>query len=127
MNEYYTESPEDIVKTWFRSHQNSEQTRVSILSAGDDAYVAVAYDVDLGDYSPVAAELIAFDPTLEGAHQRATRWMERNPKGVAYQDGDESGDGGGGKVVSVLKRLAKNVNDYGNQQMEDIQQQGGKQ
>lgn len=121
----YQDTRDEAVHTYGRVHGNGEQTHVSILSCGSDHYVAVAYDVDPGDFEPIAAECVAYDPTLEGAVERAKRWMERNPKGVAYQEGN--GDGGENKILAFLKRMARNVNEYGNQQMDEMQQQGGKQ
>jgi hypothetical protein len=122
----YHDTHDEVVKTYGRAHDTSEQTHVVVLSCGEDHYAAVAYDVDPGDFEPVAAECIAYDPTLEGACQRAERWMETNSKGVlgGQPQGSEGGKQGS-KVVDILKRIVRGINDYGNQQVDDIQQQGG--
>lgn len=115
----YSETTNDAVNSWARIHGNGEQTHVHIVTIADD-YAAVALDVDPREYEPVAAELLAFDPTLEGAMERARRWMETHPKGVL---GDAAGDGGGGMGSAVVEGLKK-LNDYGNN-LADQQQQAG--
>lgn len=107
MTNPYTQTKEDIAASYRRIHGNSEQTHIAVLSAGENAYVAVAYDVDPREYEPVAAEIIAYDPTIDGVVQKADRWMETHPKGVL---GESESGGGGSRVLSALKKL----NDYGN-------------
>lgn len=115
----YDGTTEDVVATYRRVHGNGEQTHVAILSAGREHYVAVAYDIDPVEFTPVAAEAVAYDPTLEGCVERARRWMDSHPKGVAA---DEDGGGWLSKVWAVLARL----DEYGNEQLDDIEgQQGG--
>jgi len=116
----YTDSDEDVVKTYRRVHANGEQTHVALLSAGSDDYVAVAYDIDPREYRPVAAECVAFDPTLEGVCERARRWMQRHPKGVA--EASDGGSDGGGRVMGAVMKMGKKLNDYGNQQIEQVQE-----
>lgn len=115
----YNDTDDDLVKTYRRVHANGEQTHVAILSAGSDYYVAVAYDIDPRDFIPVAAECVAFDPTLEGVCERAQRWMERHPKGVM----GENESGGGSRFMSAIVKGANKLNDYGNQQVQQMQEQ----
>lgn len=98
-----------------RIHANSEETHVVVIERGDD-YTAIAIDIDPREYSAVASEVISFDPTLESAVQRAGRWMQQHPKGIA---GGES-DGGGGAWQAIMGMLRK-LNEYGNQQTEQMQ------
>lgn len=121
MNDLYGDTKEDIVKTYRRIHANGEQTHVAIISVGEDDYAAISYDVDPRDYDPVAGKLIAFDPTLEGAVERADRWMETHPKGILGTQ-DEDGDGLWDSVMRALKKL----NDYGNDMIEEQQQGASK-
>lgn len=116
----YTDTDDDLVHTYRRVHANGEQTHVAVLTAGDSRYVAVAYDIDPAELVPVGAECVAFDPTLEGVVERARRWMEQHPKGVL---GDEQGGGRGSKLVGAIVKGANKLNDYGNQQMEQMQEQ----
>lgn len=127
----YNDTDDDLVATYRRVHANGEQTHVAVLSAGSNDYVAVAYDIDPRDYVPVAAECVAFDPTLEGVCERARRWMQQHPKGVAGADESGEGGGSGGRMLGAVMQMGKKLNDYGNQQMHDIQnaqqQNGGQQ
>lgn len=124
----YEDTDDVIAHTFGRVHGNGEQTHVAIISSGEDSYVAVAYDIDPREFEPVAAECVAYDPTLEGVIKRAKRWMEQNPKGVAYQDGDGEASNSENKILATLKRMAVKLNEYGNQQTEQMQkQQGGNQ
>lgn len=129
MTDLYTETNEDVVKTYRRVHNNGEQTHVIVQSLGQRDYVGVAVDVNPGDFEGQAAEVIAYDPTLEGVHERTQRWMDTHGKGVlgGQPQGSEGGKQGS-KVVEILKRMAKGINDYGNQQVDQMQNQnGGKQ
>lgn len=114
----YDDTAEDVVATYRRVHGNGEQTHVAVLSAGREHYAAVAYDLDPVTFTPVAAEAVAYDPTLDGCVERAQRWMDQHPKGVA-----DDGDGGGwmDKLWAVLKRL----DEYGNEQLDEAQRKGG--
>jgi hypothetical protein len=125
----YQDTNDDVVHTYGRAHDNGEQTHLAILSLGDRDYVAVAFDVDPANYDGQAAEVVAYDPTIEGVHERTERWMQANGKGVlgGQPQGSEGGDGGS-RVVEMLKRIVRGVNDYGNQQVDQMQNQnGGKQ
>lgn len=113
----YNPTSNDSVKAWARIHGNGEQTHVHVLDVGDD-YIVVAVDIDPRDYEPVASDLLAYDPTLEGAVERAQRWMESNPKGIAGGDGQANGSGGS-KLMGALKKL----NDYGNSLADQQQHQ----
>jgi hypothetical protein len=126
MTDLYTETTEDVLKTYRRIHGNSDQTHVAILSLGERDYVSVAVDVNPGDFEGQAAEVVAYDPTIEGVHERTQRWMDGHPKGVlgGQPQGSEGGKQGS-KVLDILKRIVRGINDYGNQQVDDIQQQGG--
>jgi len=77
---------------------------VYLLSAGDTDYVALAMDCAPGEPAGLDAELIGYQPTLEGAHEVAARWMARNPKGI-LGDGDGGGDGMASKLWAVLSKL----------------------
>lgn len=102
-----------------RVHGNSEQTHVHIYQLGEREYAAVAFDIDPVEFIPQAAETVAYDPTLDGATERAYRWMQHNPKGVA-------GDDGGGRGISEkIMNALKKIDDYGNEQVDDIRQQEG--
>lgn len=103
MSEAYSDVGGHVERSWRRVHANSEQTYVYVVSTGDAGYAAIAADVDPREYKPVEAEIIAYDPTLEGAIERAERWMEQNRKGVA-----SSSSGG------VLRKLYEKLNDFGN-------------
>lgn len=114
----YNDTDDDLVRTHGRVHGNGEQTHVAMLSCGDRAYVAVAYDVRPQDYTPIAADIVAYDPTIEGVRAKAEKWMERNPKGIAPGD-----DGGGGRGwMRAIVAGAKRLNDYGNSLAEQGQQ-----
>lgn len=115
----YDDTADKVVATFGRIHGNGEQTHVAVLSRGQNAYVAVAYDIDPGDYEPVAAAAIAHDPTLEGVEARAKRWMEQNPKGVAPEGG--GADGGPG----LLRRIVAKLLDFGERRAEKLEQQHG--
>lgn len=119
----FTETDESVLDTYRRVHGNGEQTHVAVLSAGESRYVAVAYDIDPVELAPGAAECVAYDPTLEGVRERARRWMERNPKGVI---GDAE-DGGSGRLTGSIIKGLKKMNDYGNQQVEQVQEQQNQQ
>lgn len=120
----YTDTAEDIVHSYRRVHANSEQTHVVVLSAGNDRYAVVAYDLDPVDLQPVAAEAVAFDPTLDGAVERARRWMEAHPRGVA--GGGAGAESWGQKLKRALLMAGQKLDEYGNRQMEQMdQQQGG--
>lgn len=116
----YTETDETVHDTYRRVHANGEQTHVVILSAGSNYHVAVAYDIDPAEVEPVGGECIAYDPTLEGARERARRWMERNPKGVL---GESESGGSGKRIVGAIVKGANKLNDYGNQHVEQMQDQ----
>lgn len=122
MTDIYSSTKEDIVKTYRRIHANGEQTHVAIITVGEDNYAAIAYDVDPRDYDPVAGEIIAFDPTLEGAVERADRWMDTHPKGIL--GGQEDDDSGG--LWSAVMRGLKKLNDYGNDMIEEQQKEASK-
>lgn len=121
----YDDTDDEIVRTHGRVHANGEQTHVAIMSCGERHYVAVAYDIRPADFTPIAAQAVAYDPTIEGATQRAENWMENNPKGVA--PGEDSDDSSG--VLRTLKGAGQKLNDYGNTLAEKQQQeqQGGEQ
>lgn len=104
----YSEGEAAVERAWHRVHGNSEQTHVLVVDLGEH-YAAVALDVDPREFDPVAADILAFDPTPEGAQTRAERWMETHPKGI-LGDGGDGGGGIGGKLVGGLRKL----NDYGN-------------
>ena len=114
MSHAYNDTKEEMVTSFRRIHANGEQTAVHIISSGNERYVTVAVDVDPRDFSPVASEAIGYDPTIESAHERATAWMEANPKGVAGENGDSSG--------GFLKKLFHRINDYGNELQKQNQQ-----
>lgn len=105
----YSDASGTTKDAWARVHGNGEQTHVVLLSVGNDSHVAVAYDIDPRSFEPLAAEAIAYDPTIEGCRTRATRWMEEHPKGIL---GD--GSGGGSGVVSKMVDGVKKLNEYGN-------------
>lgn len=107
----YNPTDEEVARSYRRIHANSEQTHIAILSAGDSAYVAVAYDVDPVEFRPVAAECIAYDPTIDGVAQKADRWMETHPRGVA----DDDDTGGASRLWGILQKL----NDYGTRLVEN--------
>jgi len=86
MSHAYQDASEDIVTSYTRIHANDEQTKVYILSAGGDWYLAVACDVDPVDAQPGAAELIGYAPTIDGIHQRTERWLETHSRGVGADE-----------------------------------------
>lgn len=90
----------ETAESWTRIHGNGEQTRVAILDVGV-GFVAVAVDIDPRTYQPVDAELVAYDPTLPGAEQRAERWLQSHAKGVS------PGDGGSGLLSAIWGGLKK--------------------
>lgn len=110
----YTSSEESLAKSYQRIHANSEQTHVHILSVGDSAYAAVAFDVDPREYEPVDAEIIAYDPTLDGVVARTDRWLETNPKGIA----SESSGGLWARLLGLLEHL----DDYGTEMVPDTEE-----
>lgn len=127
MSDLYSETDDDVVRTYRRVHANGEQTHVAIVSASERDYAAVAYDLRPGDFTPLAAEAIGYDPTLEGIRERVERWLDEHPKGVLGGDSGESGDGGRDWKKLFMKVL-KGLNDYGNKQRDQMQQnQGGQQ
>lgn len=127
MNDLYNETDDDVVRTWRRVHANGEQTHVAILSVSKRDYAAVAYDLAPGDFEAIDAAAIGYDPTIEGVIERAERWLDAHPKGVAYE-GDSGGDDGGRDWGKLFMNMLKKLNEYGNQQRDQMQQnQGGKQ
>lgn len=122
----YANTDDELIDTYRRIHANGEQTHVVVMTAGE-AYVATAYDIDPVDLAPVAAECVAYDPTIEGIGERVQRWMQANPRGVVGDGGGENGDGLGQKLNRFFIRMLKRLNEYGNRQMEDMHQQGGEQ
>lgn len=122
MNGLYTETNEGVLKTCRRIHANGEQTHVAILSVGDRDYVAVAYDIRPSDFTPIAAEAIGYDPTIEGVVERVERWLDEHPKGVAYEGSEAGGSGGGRDWKKTIMTILKRLNEYGNRQREQITQ-----
>lgn len=112
MTNAYTESKDDIAASYRRIHANDERTHVYILSCGESAYVALAADVDPIEYQAVAAELIAFSPTLDAAHEHAQRWMETHSRGIAGEDNNSG----------FLKTMLTKLNSYGEELAEQQQQ-----
>lgn len=123
MPETFAEADDAAVRSFRRVHANGEQTRVLVVKVADRDYAAIAYDLDPSDFTPLAAECIAYDPTVEGATERAERWMQAHPKGVLGAGDDD----GGSRWLDVLKRIAGKINEYGNEQIEQTQQQHEKQ
>jgi hypothetical protein len=97
MTHAYESLPEDIAKSYRRIHANGEETRVHILSCGEDRYVTVAVDVDPKEFQPGAAATIAYSPSIDAAHERAQAWMEAHPRGVD--------PGGNGDSPGILQRV----------------------
>lgn len=123
MGDFYTPTDEDLVESHRRVHGNGEQTHVHVLTAGERAYVAVAVDVDPREYGPVTAELVAYDPTLEGARERTERWLEAHPKGVLGAEPGESGhERRGQAIIQGFWRFLKRVNEHGNKQVREMQE-----
>ena len=122
MSDLYDETDDDVVRTYRRVHANGEQTHVAVLSVSDRDYAAVAYDLNPAAFESVATEAIGYDPTLEGIHERTERWLEAHPKGVLGGNGEDSGGGRG--IVAYLKRVAVKLNEYGNEQVTDMQEHG---
>lgn len=118
----YDETDDDVVRTFRRVHANSEQTHVAIVSVGERDYAAIAYDIDPAEFHPIAAECVAYGPTVEGVNERAERWMDTHAKGIAPA---QNGESGGSGMWSAVKRMAKKMNDYGNDMMDQQQQQQG--
>lgn len=116
MTPLYTDAEARVFDSFVRTHANGEQTYVAILGAGEDRYVAVAYDVDPGELQPTDADCVAYGPTLNGVAERARRWMESNPKGVLG-----TADGSNGIVARLVGALRR-LNDYGNDQLDDMQE-----
>lgn len=106
MTHAYQDTSESIATSFRRIHANGEETHVHIVSAGE-RYVVIAADVDPREFEAVAGECIAYAPTLEVAHERATAWMEQRSKGVL---GEADSGGGSSKIMDMIRKL----NDYGN-------------
>lgn len=119
----YDDADDDGVRAYRRIHANGEQTRVMIIKVADRDYAAVAYDVDPSEFTPLQAETIAYDPTLEGATERAERWMQQHPKGVAQSLSNGDGGESGSSTLSKITAMAGKLNDYGNDLRENAQQQ----
>jgi light-regulated signal transduction histidine kinase (bacteriophytochrome) len=103
MPEFYTDHGESVIDSYRRVHGNGEETHILIVSC-NERYVALAYDVDPRDFEPVASHLISYSPTQQAAEERVRVWMENNPKGVAYDQEDDS-EGIGAKIWNALKKL----------------------
>lgn len=118
----YTETKDQVVKAYRRVHANSEQTHVMVLTVGEDDYIAVAYDIDPVEVEPLGSTVVGYDPTLEGITDRAQRWMQGHPKGIL---GGKSGQSQGSSFSTKIMTLLRKLNDYGNEQMQTMQEQDG--
>ncbi|TQQ78596.1 hypothetical protein EGH24_13825 [Halonotius terrestris] len=94
---------------WQRVHANGEQTRVVIEPWGD-AFAVIAADIDPADFEGLAAEVVAVDPTVDGAEERARRWLAANPKGVAPGQGSITG-----RLWSIINRLDTSAQQAGSE------------
>lgn len=122
----YQHTTADCARAFRRIHGNGEQTHVLVVGIDADRYVALAVDVDPVEFQPGAAEPIAYDPTPDGAAEKARRWMETHPKGVLGEDADEGGSLGS-KIARFIVEGARKLDDYGDRQVEQMQdQQGGR-
>lgn len=110
----YQDYEHGYAHSWKRIHGNAEETHVFIMEQTDD-YLVLAMDIDPRDWEPVAAEAVAYEPTLEGAVKRSESWMRENPKGIA---GGEDGS----RIMGALKKIAEKTDDYGSQQVEELQE-----